>query len=142
MKKRTTILILLLASFFSVHLFADDALAQATDPTAIVNGLFDAINNAQAEKATSYFADDGQLITAWGQPKGVKKLLSFFTTTIFPLKTQLTLLELNVSGVNVTGVFAIKDNGGFSNWGLLKIITIIQDGKFKSVTWTTNPVGH
>ncbi len=142
MTKRPIILVLLFASFFPAHLLADDTVAQATDPIAIVNGLFDTINNVQAEKATSYFADDGQLITAWGQPKGIKKLLGFFTNTMFPLKTQLKVIELNASGVNVTGIFAIKDSGGFTNWGLLKVVSIVQDGKIKSMTWTTNPSGH
>ena len=116
---------------------------QSTDPVSVTKALFIAINQGKAEKAANFFAKDGELITAFGQPQGAAKIQSFFKVTVIPLKTKVEIKELKADGVNVTGTFAMTNNNTGNNSEknpgekvpIMKLSGIVQDGKITTMTW-------
>jgi hypothetical protein len=112
---------------------------QATDPASIAKGLFDAINNGRAEAAANYFARDGELITAVGQPKGAEKILFFLKMTLVPLKARVEMKEVKADGENVTGRFTFAStNLGKDAPIPMKLSGVVQAGKIKTMTWSSN----
>jgi hypothetical protein len=119
---------------------------EATDAVSVTKALFTAINQGKAEAAANFFAKDGELITAFGQPQGAVKIHNFFKVTVIPLKTKVEIKDLKVDGENVTGTFAMTNNNTGNNSAtnpgekvpLMKLSSVVQEGKIKSMTWTTN----
>ena len=116
---------------------------QATDPVSETKALINAINQGKAEAASNCFAADGELITAFGQPQGSAKLLSFFKVTVIPLKTRIEIKGLIADGENVTGTFSMTNNDTGNNSAtspsdrivLMKLSGIVHGGKIKTMTW-------
>jgi hypothetical protein len=123
-------------------LVACSSSVQATDPVSVTRGFFDAINKGQGQKAANCFDEDGELIWAHGQPKGSKRLLEYMQKQLIPLKTRVEIKDLKADGENVTGTFTITSTYLASEFPngvpLMKVIAVVQSGKIKSMTWTTN----
>jgi len=126
---------------FLLFLIACAPSVKATDPASVTKSLFDAINKGQAEAAASYFAEDGEFIWSFGQPKGVQKILNYFKTNLIPLKTHVELQDLKVDGDNLTGTFKITSTwfkSAFPNGApLYKVSGVVQGGKIKSMMWSS-----
>ena len=67
--------------------------------------------------------------------------------TVVPLKTRVEIKELKVDGENVTGIFFISNNDignnslttlGTKTVISMKLSGVVQEGKIKTMTWTTN----
>jgi hypothetical protein len=142
MRKYICVLAILLAALLSLTLIACAPTPQATDPASVTKALFNAINQGKAEAAANCFADDGQLIWAFGQPKGTKKLHDYIQNTLIPMKTKLTIITLTADGENATGVFSIANRDTQSQFPNgappLKLDAVVQSGKIKTMTWSTN----
>lgn len=112
--------------------------AVPTDPVSVTRAVFEAINKGHAETAVSFFAPDAQWITAFGQPSGTQKILGALRDGWIPMKTRLEIKEIQASGDNVTGVFTVQNvSDEFRNPTPLALSAVIQDGKIKTMTWTT-----
>jgi hypothetical protein len=124
------------AAVLSVVLSACGSNAPLTDPVAVTRALFDYINRGKAEAAAGLFADDGELVTGFGQPKGQNKIKTFFQTTVIPLKVHLEVKEINLSNGTMLGTFMMQDVSAFKTPTLMEVKAAIQDGRVKSMTWS------
>jgi hypothetical protein len=112
---------------------------QATDPASVTKALFSAINQGKAEVAANSFAKDGEFITAFGQPRGAEKIQAFFKMTLIPLKARVDVKEVKADGENVTGIFTFSStNLGKDAPIPMKLSGIVQEGKIKTMTWSSN----
>jgi limonene-1,2-epoxide hydrolase len=111
---------------------------QPTDPVSVTEAFFTAINQGKAEAAVNCFAKDGELISVFGQPKGIDSLRNYFQKSLIPLKTKLDVVDLKADGENVTGTFIIANSETNNVRVLLKLVGVVQAGKIKTMTWTTN----
>jgi hypothetical protein len=147
MRKYMSIPAVLPAVLLLLMLVACAPAPKATDPVSVTKVLFDDINKGRAEAATNCFAADGELVTAFGQPRGAEKLRTFFKMGLIPMKTKVEIKELEADGENVKGIFEIRnaDLGNNSEETLgntapisMKLAGVVQEGKIKSMTWGTN----
>jgi ketosteroid isomerase-like protein len=111
------------------------------EPTAVVRALITAVNRGQVDVASSYFSDDAQIITAFGQPKGKAKIRNFMANEI-AMKEHDDIIDLAADGANVTGTMkilnkALQDNsketfGKKADPVPLTLKAVVQDGKITS----------
>ena len=107
-----------------------------TDPVGVTKAVFDAINNKQAEKAGSYFAEDAEFVAAFGQPVGNAKILNFLKTTVIPYKMHIEITDISDNNGTVTGSFTLKDISAYQTPTNMQVTAVIADGKIKSMTWS------
>ena len=106
------------------------------DPVGVIQEEIKAINNAHADSAAGYFSDEGQIVCAWGQPKGKDKVKSFIATTLIKMKSHAELVDLMADGVNVTGT--IVWSNPYEKFPPFALKAIVQDGKISRIEWGTS----
>ena len=138
MKPRMKIFTILLVTVLLQTIVACKPAGTVTDSISVIKAMFNAINKKQAETAANFFSEDGQLTTGFGQPTGIKKIRDFLQTSWIPLKSHFELKEINASDGTVTGIFTLQNTSDlFHNPTPMQLIAVVQNGKIKSMTWTT-----
>jgi hypothetical protein len=137
MKMHSLLLVALLTAAISGMLISCGAAASNSDPIRVTKDLFDAINRGQAEKAANLFYDDGELVTGFGQPTGLKKIHDFLKLTVIAMKTRVEIKEMKEDGTNVRGIFIMKNiSTEYRNPTAMQVIAVVENGKIKSMTWS------
>jgi hypothetical protein len=108
---------------------------QPRDPVGVIQAEIQAINRGQADVAAGYFAENGQIISAWGQPTGKDKVKSFISTTLIKLKSHAEVNALASDGSKVTGT--ITWSTPYEKFPPFGLKAVVQDGKIASIEWGT-----
>jgi hypothetical protein len=136
MKSYVNVLAVLVIASSVQALVACSPAKPITDPVGVTKAVFDAINNKQAERAATYFAEDAEFVAAFGQPVGNAKILSFLKTTVIPYKMNVEITDISKSNGTVTGTFTLKDISAYQTPTNMQVTAVVTDGKVKSMTWS------
>jgi len=111
------------------------------DPVGVVKAEIEAVNRGQNEVASSYFSDEAQIITSFGQPKGKEKIRAFMFNLV-RMKERDNIIDLTADGSNVTGKMtitntALRDNS-MATYGKdtpmpVNLKAVVEDAKI--VSW-------
>ena len=136
MNRYKNILMILLIAVSLQFVIACSPGKPITEPVAVTKAVFEAINSKHAEVAASYFAEDAEIITSFGQPVGNLKILNFFRITVIPYKMHLEITNMSISGDNVTGTFTLKDISAYKTPVNMEVLAVVSNGKIKSMSWS------
>ena len=138
---------LTICSCLLLALMACGAASQPRSPEAVVRAAIEAIDKGQGEKAAGLFAEDSELVTAFGQPKGKQEIRDFIVVNVVKMKTRAKSKDLQSNGETVTGTFALTNAALVDEFApkpvppfFLK--ALIQGGKIKYMEWSTSPIQH
>lgn len=109
-------LISLLAVVAMLALSPRLGLAQTTDPVALVQANFAALNRGDVEAALAMFADDATLSSATGSATGKEQIRRKLQADV-AIHVQLTASNVRATGDQVTYTFSVS-NDQFRNLGI------------------------
>jgi len=117
------------------------ALAQTTDPVAVVQASIDALNRGDVEAGMVVFADDATLNTATGSSTGKEQIRRKVEADI-AARVQVNASNFQVAGDQVTYTL-VTTSDQFRSMGIDAIdgtaTVTVQGGKIKMFTATPSP---
>jgi hypothetical protein len=117
---------LILIGCLLLVLLGCSAAVRPHDPVGVVKAEIEVVDKGQVDVASSYFSDDAQIVTAWGQQKAREKIRAFMFNLV-QMKEHDDIINLVADGTNVTGRMTLADTALKDTPVNLK--AVVEDGK-------------